>query len=378
MNIINNLEEWLAVSYASELIMELSLVAIFLLYLSTLTSARVLTVSNNCTNLSSTDCHNLSYYLSHPSQYLTSNSILIFLEGTHSLTEPVIINGVTNLTLRGEGILHDGYHWTVRQSTVIIKCTDDSEGGFIFVRSSVHIENITLTNCGTSINDKEPLVPSFEPFFDGVYKRQYNLRTYVNLHASLVFMHSSNVSLSQVSIQNCSGYCMFSLNTDILNLSFVYISHTSPTVYNDTLKCCDINGVDQMPLQCIGGNIILFYLRLSSDSTDSTQYCLNLSDSILSFGAGYYNDTDSATTMSGLTIIDLSFRPLIAVLQSVILFENIGGNFGGLTTEAIIGFHNITSMGANRNNCPALSPNLAFKISITNEVSFCTSLCKPA
>ena len=66
-------------------------------------------------------CHNLSYYISQPDSYFTSDTTIIFLEGQHSFdsTDLVKVNNVYNLTLKGQGQWPvAGAEETVMQSTV--------------------------------------------------------------------------------------------------------------------------------------------------------------------------------------------------------------------------------------------------------------------
>ena len=96
-------------------------------------------------------CRNLSYYISQPGHYFTSNTTIIFLEGQHSFdsTDLVKVNNVHNLTLKGQGQWPvAGAEETVMQSTVIINCTR-GRGGFIFDTGyNITIEGLTVTNCG--------------------------------------------------------------------------------------------------------------------------------------------------------------------------------------------------------------------------------------
>ena len=96
-------------------------------------------------------CHNLSYYISQPGRYFTSNTTIIFLEGNHSYDREVHVNisHVYNLTLKGQGQWPiKGAEETVMQSTVIINCTR-GRGLFIFDRShSITVESLTVVNCG--------------------------------------------------------------------------------------------------------------------------------------------------------------------------------------------------------------------------------------
>ena len=96
-------------------------------------------------------CHNLSYYISQPGRYFTSNTTIIFLEGNHSYDREVhvFISYVYNLTLRGQGQWPiKGAEETVMQSTVSINCTR-GRGLFIFDSSNnITVESLTVVNCG--------------------------------------------------------------------------------------------------------------------------------------------------------------------------------------------------------------------------------------
>ena len=318
-----------------------------------------------CSNNTS-GCYNLSYYLDN-NDLMTSNTVLIFLNGTHVLDkeEPVVINGVTNLTLKGEGEMMEGYHWTVRQSIVKITCAN-LKGGLIFINSSVNFKMLTFYECGAPVGNQQ-LEPHFAPFLNGLYKISYDFELYADLSASIAFLFSENISFYSVSVQNCSGFCLFSLNTINFNMEQVYIAHTSPTEYER--GCCSDNAVE---LRCIGGNLIMFYLDRNDCSDTSSQnisYNMNIIDSILSFGAGYFNYSMNRITMSSLTIVDITISNVNVNLQSVIFFENSGGNFGALTSYMYLSMDNVTSVGANKHICPYSWPGISFKISVTNEIT---------
>ena len=96
-------------------------------------------------------CHNLSYYISQPDYYFTSDTTIIFLEGEHSFDREdlVHVSNVHNLTLKGQGQWPvAGAEETVMQSTVIINCTR-GRGGFYFDTSrNITIEGLTVVHCG--------------------------------------------------------------------------------------------------------------------------------------------------------------------------------------------------------------------------------------
>ena len=327
-------------------------------------SGRTLYVANNCQ--SSVSCHELSYYLEDPSLYFSSDTILIFLEGVHYLNEPVTISGVSNLTLQGEGELQDGSHWTVRESTVKINCLH-SVAGLFFINSSLSISSISFHDCGMPVGS-EILRPILEPFFDGLYKLRFNFEPYIDLEASLIFLHSTKVSLYQVSVQNCSGFCLFLLNTQNVIMSSTYVSHSSPSQLMQ-LECCSEESSHNP--KCSGGDIILFYLESDSKiPANASDYYLTITDSIFSYGAGPNNHSQIQTIMSAITILDITVQRLIVYMDSVTLFENSGGNFGALSGNSLMWFQNITSEGSNRYICSGSTPKVSFDISITNEMGF--------
>ena len=96
-------------------------------------------------------CHNLSYYISQPDKYFTSDTILVFFEGEHSFDREshIYVSHVNNLTLKGKGQWPlAGAEETVMQSTVIINCTR-GRGGFYFATShNITVEGLTVINCG--------------------------------------------------------------------------------------------------------------------------------------------------------------------------------------------------------------------------------------
>ena len=69
------------------------------------------------------ECHTLSYYINYIT--LPSNVTLLFINDEHILNEYEVlqIKGLNNVALLGQGQWVQGFHWSVMQSSVIIKCT---------------------------------------------------------------------------------------------------------------------------------------------------------------------------------------------------------------------------------------------------------------
>ena len=77
-------------------------------------------ISHSCP--SGSTCHNLSYYISWPDTYFTSDTTIIFMSGEHQLNrqEPVMVIGANDLTLEGRGEWIEGPEENVMLSTAII------------------------------------------------------------------------------------------------------------------------------------------------------------------------------------------------------------------------------------------------------------------
>ena len=143
----------------------LLLVFTAVLFSSILASNRVYVVTPDQSCLPDHECHNLSHYVAQSTVYFTSNTTLIFLSGEHHLDrqETVVIAGVDNLILKGQGDWVPGPEETVMQSTAIINCTRE-RGGFSFINSlSVTIQGVTLINCGTDSPFQIPISNTMIP-----------------------------------------------------------------------------------------------------------------------------------------------------------------------------------------------------------------------
>ena len=182
-------------------------------------------------------CHNLSYYISQPDSYFTSNTTIIFLEGQHSFDREdlVYVSNVHNLTLKGQGQWPvAGPEETVMQSTVIINCTRGIGGFHLNTSRNIIIEGLTIANCG-GIDNKAVIL------FDAVK----NLFFYKN------------------SIQHMTGYGLF-----VRNCGNVLITNCS--YYNSAL--CFIN---KYSLYQHGGGVGIEF----GDGSIDTSYTLELSHS---------------------------------------------------------------------------------------------------
>ena len=143
-------------------------------------------------------CHNLSYCISQPDHYFTSDTTIIFLEGEHSFDREdlVHVSNVHNLTLKGQGQWPvAGAEETVMQSTVIINCTR-GRGGFYFNTShNITVEGLTIVNCG-ELGKKAVM------YFDTVVNVFFLKNSIQHMTGYGLFVHNCD----NVIINNCSYY----------------------------------------------------------------------------------------------------------------------------------------------------------------------------
>ena len=186
-------------------------------------------------------CHNLSYYISQPQYFFTSNTSIIFLEGEHSFDreDHVDVSNVHNLTLKGQGQWPvAGAEETVMQSTVTINCTR-GRGGFYFNTShNITVEGLTVVNCG-----------EFDTFLGAVFqfKAVHNLFFLKNSIQHMIGYGLLVLKSDYVTVTNCSYYHSSSCHVLLSSRSGIGIEHPfyhgnktlSYTIsYSNFTKCC--------------------------------------------------------------------------------------------------------------------------------------------
>ena len=102
------------------------------------------------------ECHQLSYYADHSSMLLPISN-LTFFNGEHILGKEVTLSGFDTLLLQGvNGEWSEGPHESTMQSSVIIRCTNDSIIAFnITFTQKLELISLTVAGCKTafSLND---------------------------------------------------------------------------------------------------------------------------------------------------------------------------------------------------------------------------------
>ena len=186
-------------------------------------------------------CYNINTFGKMAENFSNSSGLAVhFLEGTHllDLQELVVFTNLNNAVFEGDGRMEQGFHETVWQSTVVIKCTEHSSTGIAFVNSSIiTFRYITITNCGA-------------------YMTTHSFKTSTPrtnaINASLGYLSASNsIVIDHVSVQNGSGSGLLviteGVDLTITNSSFTQnvasgfhdVGSNVLIVYNDPLNCSD-------------------------------------------------------------------------------------------------------------------------------------------
>ena len=317
-------------------------------------------------------CHNLSYYISKPDYYFTSDTTLVFLEGEHSFDREshIYICHVLNLTLKGQGQWPlAGAEETVLQSTVIINCTR-GKGGFYFATShNITVEGLTVVNCGREY------AAVFQ--FDGVQSLLFLKNSIQHMTGRGLFIHNSD----NVIITNCSYYytkMSYYNGAGGVGIEYKKIQPYSNTGYTLELSHSNITkcGITQygggLSLQTESGfdlaTVILSNLRLSQNRADHGgnlginlsgpgKVMINISNCLIShgyagkFGGGIYiyPGTESSFRVEnthlaenhGLRESEISYRPS----------ENLGNSRFSFINSSIIHTETLSDIGVAITGC---------------------------
>ena len=182
-------------------------------------------------------CYNISTFGKMADSLSNSSGLVAhFLEGTHLLDELVVFTNLTNTVFEGEGRMEQGFHETVQQSTVVIKCTQHS-GGIVFVNgSNITFKYLTITDCGVgmqSLVHKKLKSPSY------------------SLNATLGFFYAGDVTVDHVSVQNWSSGNGLFVVVDRFDLIITNSSFTRYITKSENGLGCNVLVIYTDPLDCV-------------------------------------------------------------------------------------------------------------------------------
>ena len=201
-------------------------------------------------------CHSLEYYLSDIELYFSSYNELHFLEGTHLLDieDPVTISKVAHFTLSGDGQWVPGPEESIMESTAIIYCVKEG-GGFSFIQSTaILIQGLSFINCGAYNYIKE-----LQEIF----------------YAALLFVTSSKVDLSKVSVQNSSGHGIMTYNSHTFTMISSSIAYSNINKSSESILHCN-NLIKGTNLLFMNYNLNLESINIDLSKSNFTDGCGNL------------------------------------------------------------------------------------------------------
>ena len=141
------------------------------------------TMYSNCTETGH-PCHTLEHYEQNVREYFTSNTLMVFLNGIHTLesSDPISLYNVTNFTMIGSSNFTTGLQ-NLLESSSKINCTGTQFSGFYFKNASeIHIENLTFIGCGQ------------------------RLAGTTNVRTAIAFDTAYNVTILRISARNSTGF----------------------------------------------------------------------------------------------------------------------------------------------------------------------------
>ena len=243
-------------------------------------------------------CYNITTFGKMADSFSNSSGLVVhFLEGTHllDLQELVVFTDLTNAVFEGDGRMEQGFHETVWQSTVVIKCTEHSSTGIAFVNSSkITFRNITITNCGAGMTRLLPVQLRHHYFVQRFCK------------PSIGFFATGNITIDNISIHSVSGsslmIAMDGYNLIIANSLFAH--NVSST------KCA------------IANNVVVFYADPLNCAPRQQFYNMLIANStVMLLGDG---KPDYSCTGIYMMMIQNSYMVDI-VLDSVVVYGGSGG-----------------------------------------------------
>ena len=237
-----------------------------------------------------TYCYNITTFGKMADSFSNSSGLVVhFLKGTHllDLQKLVVFTNLTNAVFEGDERMEQGFHETVWQSTVVIKCTEHSSTGIAFVNSSnITFRYITITNCGAAMLDNTVFI---------------KLVGLISTNASLWYHSVGNIAIDHASVQNGSGSGL-QIITEGADLSITTSSFARNGVQGD-----------------IVANVIIVYTDpLNCDPQIYNTLITNTNISHLPF----HSSTISSFGLY-MVIIQSSYSVTI-VLDSVIVYRNNG------------------------------------------------------
>ena len=297
----------------------------------------------SCPDHTETICHDLSFYTNQTGQYFTDNTVLYFLEGTHSLQENyfLVISGVKNLTLSGLGAMEQGFDETLMHSTIKIHCLNSVGGMAFFNITNLTISTLTFYECGSPIYNDDIL---YETVHNYTLTGFWGLLYARGAKHTLFFANIMGLKVYQLSVLNSTGRAVSAVNAFDVDMSYTFLTHNN--IQTHDLNCTRENH------SCSGGNIFFLYIDpydcwqleeefFTLSVTHSTfSYGVSMVSSYLngglgvgmyhsaSYGIDMYIDSVILTGNTGYRGANLHISIVNTVLYHTVTVKNVSSRFG--------------------------------------------------
>ena len=245
--------------------------------------------------LNCTACKPLSFYIQNSGRYFIDNVEMVFTMGDHCLSpsadgETIInITGVSNFTMKGLGNIsyNPSEEGAIQPSSVITcNCSRNKSGILFFKSSGIHIESLTIEDCGAEIVIVNPHLKTKK----------------FTAMGALMFYDSNDITLVRIR-----------MNRNLEHGMFAQQIFGSFTITNSAfLRCIVLSSV--FPLNNTGSNVLIEYRNYHHNRTS-----LSIEHSWFLYGG---NKSNGAT---GLSIF--IYRPKFSIIiNNVTLMYNTNGN----------------------------------------------------
>ena len=210
-------------------------------------TAKVLYITPSTSDLCTTQCLTISELAANTSNYISSNTTLVFTAGTHHLTSDLTVSDVNNVSITSNGshaaivYMYHSYINVIHSQFIHISNTD------FFCYGGINVSNVeefmlqnavfdgqdktetslslfestaSIINCGFISNNIKDILPKYPIVMTDVYERlvQYTLH-------SLVVVIDSNTSFSQ---------CKFEVSRTVMNTTYLLVINSWVTIDSST------------------------------------------------------------------------------------------------------------------------------------------------
>ena len=215
-------------------------------------------------------CLTLSEYVQNTSHYFTSNSVLHFLSGNHTIskTTRAIVQHVQNISLVGSAG-HATVQCNGRLSFTFWKVND------------LQISSIGFNKCGLEVTgDVHAKISSH--YYD------------VRIQVALLFVECSSVVLENVTAMESYGYGLLGYNIMMaeLNHCLFHHNHWRPQVHSNRYSSIQNNSLSECKA---GGNALFSYSPIINFQI--TTWSLNILHSEFAHGRNHYESSDATSKL---------------------------------------------------------------------------------